>query len=198
MASARSGPFLGIAKADSPFNILVLAFLVSGLSYLAARVGGVLTLRPQTLCPLWPACALLVSVLLLVPRKIWPVLIPASFAAFVVYDLQTGLSVGSAIWLVLADTVKTGSLAANVLFTPGHTEGSICLYFPVEKKLIAGDTLFAGSIGRTDLPGGSFEKIIKSLHDKLLALPDETVVTPGHGPQTTIGEERENNPFLKN
>jgi hydroxyacylglutathione hydrolase len=95
------------------------------------------------------------------------------------------------------DTVKAGSLTANVLFTPGHTEGSVCLYFPAEKKLIAGDTLFAGSIGRTDLPGGSFEKIIDSLHDKLLALPDETVVTPGHGAQTTIGEERENNPFLK-
>src|SRR5579864_9331425 len=97
-----------------------------------------------------------------------------------------------------ADTVRAGSLAANVLFTPGHTEGSICLYFPVEKKLIAGDTLFAGSIGRTNLPGGSFEKIIRSLHDKLLALPDDTVVIPGHGPQTTIGEERENNPFVKN
>jgi hydroxyacylglutathione hydrolase len=97
-----------------------------------------------------------------------------------------------------ADTVKAGSLTANVISTPGHTEGSICLYFPVEKKLIAGDTLFAGSIGRTDLPGGSFEKIIDSLHDKLLALPDDTVVIPGHGPQTTIGEERENNPFLKN
>jgi glyoxylase-like metal-dependent hydrolase (beta-lactamase superfamily II) len=96
-----------------------------------------------------------------------------------------------------ADTVKAGSLIANVLFTPGHTEGSVCLYFPSEKKLIAGDTLFAASIGRTDLPGGSFEKIIHSLHDKLLALPDETVVIPGHGPQTTIGEERENNPFLK-
>jgi hydroxyacylglutathione hydrolase len=97
-----------------------------------------------------------------------------------------------------ADTVKTGSLTANVLFTPGHTEGSVCLYFPVEKKLIAGDTLFAGSIGRTDLPGGSFEKIIDSLHDKLLTLPDDTIVIPGHGPFTTIGEERENNPFLKN
>jgi hydroxyacylglutathione hydrolase len=96
-----------------------------------------------------------------------------------------------------ADTIKTGSLTANVIFTPGHTEGSVCLYFPAEKKLIAGDTLFAGSIGRTDLPGGSFEKIIDSLHDKLLALPDETVVVPGHGPQTTIGQERENNPFLK-
>jgi glyoxylase-like metal-dependent hydrolase (beta-lactamase superfamily II) len=96
-----------------------------------------------------------------------------------------------------ADTIKTGSLTANVIFTPGHTEGSVCLYFPTEKKLIAGDTLFAGSIGRTDLPGGSFEKIIASLHEKILTLPEETVVVPGHGPQTTIGEEREYNPFLK-
>jgi glyoxylase-like metal-dependent hydrolase (beta-lactamase superfamily II) len=95
-----------------------------------------------------------------------------------------------------ADTVQAGSLRANVLETPGHTEGSICLYFPAENKLIAGDTLFAGSIGRTDLPGGSFEKIIRSLHQTVLALPDDTVVVPGHGPLTTIGEERENNPFL--
>src|SRR6202166_1085965 len=65
-----------------------------------------------------------------------------------------------------ADTGKASSVTANVLYTPGHTEGSVCLYFPSEKKLIAGDTLFAGSIGRTDLPGGSFEKIINSLHDK--------------------------------
>jgi hydroxyacylglutathione hydrolase len=96
-----------------------------------------------------------------------------------------------------ADTVKAGSLVANVLHTPGHTEGSVCLYFPAEKKLIAGDTLFAGSIGRTDLPGGSFDKIIASLHEKLMALPDETVVVPGHGPLTNIGEERQSNPFLK-
>jgi len=96
-----------------------------------------------------------------------------------------------------ADVVKAGPLAANVIHTPGHTEGSVCLYFPAEKKLIAGDTLFAGSIGRTDLPGGSFEKIIRSLHQKVLALPDETVVVPGHGPLTTVGEERESNPFLK-
>src|SRR6516225_8728072 len=95
-----------------------------------------------------------------------------------------------------ADTVKAGALSAQVLHTPGHTEGSICLYFPAESKLIAGDTLFAGSIGRTDLPGGSYEKIIYSLHDRVLALPDETIVIPGHGPLTTIGEERETNPFL--
>jgi hydroxyacylglutathione hydrolase len=95
-----------------------------------------------------------------------------------------------------ADMVKTGNLAAQVLHTPGHTEGSICLYFPAESKLIAGDTLFAGSIGRTDLPGGSFDKIIRSLHERVLALPDETTVVPGHGPLTTIGIERESNPFL--
>jgi len=94
------------------------------------------------------------------------------------------------------DTVKAGSLTASVLHTPGHTEGSICLYFPAEKKLIAGDTLFAGSIGRTDLPGGSYDKILNSLHEKVLALPDDTVVVPGHGQLTTIGEERESNPFL--
>lgn len=95
-----------------------------------------------------------------------------------------------------ADAVKAGSLVADVIHTPGHTEGSVCLYFPAEKKLIAGDTLFAGSIGRTDLPGGSFKKIINSLHEKVLALPDETIVVPGHGPLTTIGDERESNPFL--
>lgn len=95
------------------------------------------------------------------------------------------------------ETLRAGSLSANVLHTPGHTEGSVCLYFPAEKMLIAGDTLFARSIGRTDLPGGSFEKIMRSLHDRVLTLPDETSVIPGHGPGTTIGEEREENPFLK-
>jgi hydroxyacylglutathione hydrolase len=95
-----------------------------------------------------------------------------------------------------SSVLRAGSHAANVIHTPGHTEGSICLYFPAEKRLIAGDTLFAGSIGRTDLPGGSFDKIIHSLHERVLALPDDTVVVPGHGPATTIGEERETNPFL--
>jgi hydroxyacylglutathione hydrolase len=75
-----------------------------------------------------------------------------------------------------ADTLKAGGLTAQVLHTPGHTEGSI---------------------GRTDLPGGSYEKILRSIHDRVLALPDETIVVPGHGPVTTIGEERESNPFLQ-
>jgi glyoxylase-like metal-dependent hydrolase (beta-lactamase superfamily II) len=98
--------------------------------------------------------------------------------------------------ITTGETVTAGSLTANILHTPGHTEGSICLYFAADQKLIAGDTLFAGSIGRTDLPGGSMQKILRSLHDSVLALPDETVVVPGHGPLTTIGDERETNPFL--
>jgi hydroxyacylglutathione hydrolase len=93
--------------------------------------------------------------------------------------------------------LKIGEITSNVIHTPGHTEGSICVYFPAEKKLIAGDTLFAVSIGRTDLPGGSMDKIMRSLHTQVLALPDETEVVPGHGPSTTIGEERETNPFLQ-
>jgi hydroxyacylglutathione hydrolase len=94
------------------------------------------------------------------------------------------------------ETVSAGSHSAQVLHTPGHTEGSICLYFAAEKKLIAGDTLFAGSIGRTDLPGGSMRKILNSLHTTVLELPDDTVVVPGHGELTTIGEERQSNPYL--
>jgi hydroxyacylglutathione hydrolase len=94
------------------------------------------------------------------------------------------------------DSIKVGGIASTVMETPGHTEGSICLFFPAEKKVIAGDTLFAGSIGRTDLPGGSYEKIMRSLHTRLMALPDDTEVVPGHGPLTTIGQERESNPFL--
>ena len=94
------------------------------------------------------------------------------------------------------ETVSAGTHTAQVLHTPGHTEGSICLYFEPQKKLIAGDTLFAGSIGRTDLPGGNMQKIMRSLHGTLMTLPDDTIVVPGHGELTTIGEERESNPFL--
>ncbi|MFZ0820695.1 MAG: MBL fold metallo-hydrolase [Candidatus Acidiferrales bacterium] len=106
--------------------------------------------------------------------------------------------------------IRWGDYELGVMHTPGHTEGSVCLYLPQKDDanlqatdlthsgaLFAGDTLFAGSIGRTDLWGGSTEDILKSLHTKLLVLPDDTVVFPGHGPVTTIGDERESNPFLQ-
>jgi len=86
---------------------------------------------------------------------------------------------------------------AQVLHTPGHTQGSVCLLFAPLKLLIAGDTLFAGSIGRTDLPGGDYGQIIDSIQRRLLLLPDDTQVLPGHGPTTTIGQERRSNPFLR-
>ena len=100
---------------------------------------------------------------------------------------------------ILTDGLSVGleSSPATVLHTPGHTQGSVCLHFVSLKLLVAGDTLFAGSIGRTDLPGGNFAQIVDSIHSRLLALPDETKVLPGHGPATTIGEERRNNPFLR-
>jgi hydroxyacylglutathione hydrolase len=93
--------------------------------------------------------------------------------------------------------VGIANYAAQVLHTPGHTQGSICLHFAPEKLLVAGDTLFAGSIGRTDLWGGNSRQILQSIHDRLLPLPEETRVIAGHGPSTTIGFERERNPFLR-
>lgn len=97
------------------------------------------------------------------------------------------------------DSLSVGAACGTVLHTPGHTEGSVSLYFPMpgEKKLFAGDTLFQGSIGRTDLPGGDTRKIFQSLKHKVLELDDDTIVIPGHGPLTTIGRERATNPFLQ-
>ena len=97
-----------------------------------------------------------------------------------------------------ADTVKLAGTKLIVLHTPGHTRGSISLHMPSEDKLLAGDTLFRDSIGRTDMPGGDSHQILVSIRDKILTLGDDTVVIPGHGPETTIGHEREFNYFLQN
>ncbi|MDQ2712623.1 MAG: MBL fold metallo-hydrolase [Acidobacteriota bacterium] len=91
-----------------------------------------------------------------------------------------------------------GEAAFHVLDTPGHTPGSQCLWIPSEKKLVAGDTLFRNSIGRTDLPGGNSRQILSSIKTQLLDLPEDAVVIPGHGPKTTIGQEKTHNPFLQN
>jgi hydroxyacylglutathione hydrolase len=98
----------------------------------------------------------------------------------------------------LTDGLRVGleAFPAHVIHTPGHTQGSVCLHFAAMKLLVAGDTLFAGSIGRTDLPGGNHLQILDSIESRLLSLPDETRVIPGHGGATTIGNERSLNPFL--
>ena len=95
-----------------------------------------------------------------------------------------------------SERLQTGNIVSEILLTPGHTEGSLCLYLPQENLLLAGDTLFAGSVGRTDLPGGHHGRLIASIREQLLPLPDETVVVPGHGAETTVGAERRSNPFL--
>ncbi len=99
--------------------------------------------------------------------------------------------------LIDGQSVGLENYPAEVIYTPGHTQGSVCLHFTPLDVLIAGDTLFSRSIGRTDLPGGNPEQIIESIHSRLLKLPDKTKVIPGHGPFTTIGAERRANPFLR-
>ncbi len=89
-----------------------------------------------------------------------------------------------------------GNCRMTVLHTPGHTPGGCCLYFPEEGKVITGDTLFAESVGRTDLPGGSSETLIASIRTKLLPLPEATIVYPGHGQESSIGHEKRHNPYL--
>ena len=93
-----------------------------------------------------------------------------------------------------ADSIRIGTLSLAVIETPGHTPGGICLL--AQHHLFAGDTLFAGSVGRTDLPGGSSATLIESIQKKLMILDDYIVVYPGHGPMTTIGSEKQNNPFI--
>jgi len=92
------------------------------------------------------------------------------------------------------DTLKVGDLELKVIHTPGHTPGGICIL--VENFLFSGDTLFEQSIGRTDFPGSSFQAIVKSIREKLFILPEDTTVLPGHMGPTTIGFEKENNPFV--
>lgn len=95
------------------------------------------------------------------------------------------------------DVVKFGNSELKVIAVPGHSPGSLCFYSETDRLLIAGDVLFAGSVGRSDLPGGNGRQLIEGIKTKLLCLPDEVRVIPGHGPETTIGEERKHNPFLR-
>jgi glyoxylase-like metal-dependent hydrolase (beta-lactamase superfamily II) len=108
-----------------------------------------------------------------------------------------GFETASADFLVDdGNIIEQAGLKLEVFHTPGHTQGGICLYAKNEKTVFVGDTLFAGSVGRTDFPGGSMEKLLQSIREKLLILPDDTTVYPGHGPQTSIAWEKKHNPFL--
>jgi hydroxyacylglutathione hydrolase len=95
------------------------------------------------------------------------------------------------------ETLEVGDLRLRSLYTPGHAPGHLAFYVEDKGLVLSGDALFAGSVGRVDLPGGSMEVLMRSIEERLLTLPDETAVYPGHGPRTTIGNERASNPFLQ-
>ena len=100
-------------------------------------------------------------------------------------------------WLKDGDKVEVGELTFNVLHCPGHSPGSVVYFNPAQRLAIVGDVLFAGSVGRTDLPGGDHQQLLKSIRDKLLPLGDDVAIISGHGPTSTIGQERATNPFLQ-
>lgn len=133
---------------------------------------------------------------LLVHEADIPFLSRASDVA-VMYGLQAENSPAPAEFLKEGMTISFGTCSLKVLHTPGHTPGGCCLYLESEGKVITGDTLFADSVGRTDFPGSSHEALITGIREKLLVLPDETTVYPGHGPATTIGHERRHNEYLQ-
>ena len=111
-------------------------------------------------------------------------------------DYGLNLTVKPDVFLKDEEELTAAGLKFRILATPGHTEGSCCYYFYEDGILISGDTLFEGSVGRTDFPGGSMSTLVRSCHEKLLVLPDDTIVYPGHGGPTTIGEEKLYNSFL--
>jgi glyoxylase-like metal-dependent hydrolase (beta-lactamase superfamily II) len=116
------------------------------------------------------------------------------------YGLAFGLKIDNMItpadFIEEGDTITFGNSLVHVLYTPGHADGSVCLVNHAERYIISGDVLFRDSIGRTDLPTGNFDVLYESITTKLFTLPDDYIVYPGHGPETTIGYEKRNNPFL--
>ncbi|MBB5022762.1 MBL fold metallo-hydrolase [Desulfurispira natronophila] len=114
-----------------------------------------------------------------------------------IYGIPTTPTPSADFYLNAETTLQLGSLNITVIETPGHTQGGVCFYLDEESLLLSGDTLFQGSVGRTDLPGGDHDQLLHSISSRLLPLPDEVTVIPGHGPRTTIRNERNHNPFFQ-
>lgn len=117
-------------------------------------------------------------------------------ASGLMYNMPFDNYIGDYIFLKEGDIIRLGEEELKILFTPGHSPASICFYSEQNNFVIAGDVLFKQSIGRTDLPGGDFDTLINSIKTHLMVLPGHTIVYNGHGPSTTIGEEKRNNPYL--
>ena len=147
------------------------------------HIGGADKLRALTGAPIWMSAADETTAMSLPLQAAW-VGMPFAKNPHADRDAKEG------------DTLTAGETQFHVIHTPGHTPGSISLFIPGENKVIAGDTLFRDTVGRTDLPGGSSKKIVQSIREKLFMLPDPTIVIPGHGRETTIGREKQFNPFV--
>ncbi len=146
------------------------------------HIGGADKLRAATGAPIWMNAADHVIALSLPLQAAW-------------VGMQFAKNPGIDVEAREGESLTLGAAQFQIIHTPGHTPGSISLYIPSEAALIAGDTLFRETVGRTDLPGGNSRKIIQSIQDKLFKLPDPTIVFPGHGMNTTIEHEKEFNPF---
>jgi glyoxylase-like metal-dependent hydrolase (beta-lactamase superfamily II) len=118
-------------------------------------------------------------------------------ASGLMFNLPFDNYAGELIFLKEGDNITLHEDVLTVIEAPGHSPGSICFYCEKQKFLVGGDVLFYRSIGRTDLPGGNYDELVKNIKQKLFTLPDDVIVYPGHGPATTIGEEKLHNPFLK-
>ncbi len=147
------------------------------------HIGGAEKLRAATGAPIWMNAADETTAMSLPLQAAW---VGMPFARNPHVDLNAKEG----------ETFTAGATEFHVIHTPGHTPGSISLYVPGLGKLIAGDTLFRDSVGRTDLPGGNSKKIVQSIREKLFTLPDPTIVIPGHGRNTTIEREKQFNPFV--
>ena len=148
------------------------------------HVGAVVTLVEEYGCPVW------------IHREAEPMLKQLPTQAMMM-GMKFGKVPAVDGYIQDGEVVEVGGLRLEPLYTPGHAPGHLAFYVGSEGLVISGDALFAGSVGRVDLPGGSMEVLMHSIEEKLLTLPDDTLVYPGHGPETTIGREREMNPFLQ-
>ncbi len=124
------------------------------------------------------------------------VVLQMASASGLMFNLPFDNYQGKFIFLKQGDDIYLGEDELEVIEAPGHSPGSICFYCKAQKFIVGGDVLFNGSIGRTDLPGGDYNTLIKSIKEKLFVLPDEVIVYNGHGPETTIGNEKKFNPFV--
>lgn len=134
-----------------------------------------------------------------VPVRLHPLDLPlyeATAQQGAMFGLQVRQPPSPTDWLRAGEHLELGALRASVLHVPGHSPGHVAFWLAAESTLLSGDCLFAGSIGRTDLPGGDHATLMRSIREQLLTLPDEVRVLSGHGPETTIGRERRGNPFL--